>query len=67
MKKKILITSGIIVLIIAVFCVINLGKSPISSKFVLASYGDEPQQFIAHRGFSSVYPDGSPLPHHPGK
>ena len=59
MKKKILITLGIFVLIIAVFCAINLGKSPISSKFVLASYGDEPQQFIAHRGFSSVYPENT--------
>ena len=59
MKKKILITLGIFVLIIAVFCAINLGKSPISSKFVLASYTDEPQQFIAHRGFSSVYPENT--------
>lgn len=59
MKKKVLISLGIIVLIIAVFCAINLGKSPISSKFVLASYGNEPQQFIAHRGFSSVYPENT--------
>lgn len=59
MKKKVLISLGIIVLIIAVFCAINLGKSPISSKFVLASYGNEPQQFIAHRGFSSLYPENT--------
>ncbi len=59
MKKKILISVCILILIIAVFCAINLGKSPISSKFVFASYGDEPQQFIAHRGFSSVYPENT--------
>ena len=59
MKKKIFIPIGIILLIVAIFCAINLGKSPISSKFVLASHGAEPQQFIAHRGFSSVYPENT--------
>ena len=58
MKKKLIIASAILI-IIAVFCVINLGKSPISSKFVLSSYGDEPQQFVAHRGLSSVYPENT--------
>lgn len=59
MKKKVLISVGIFILIVAVFCAINLGKSPISSKFVLASYGSEPQEFIAHRGLSSVYPENT--------
>ena len=59
MKKKILIILTVIILILGTLAVINLTKTPVSSKFTLTSYTSEPQKFIAHRGFSSVFPENT--------
>lgn len=59
MKKKILIVITVIILIIGALAAINLTKTPVSSKFTISSYTSEPQKFIAHRGFSSVFPENT--------
>lgn len=59
MKKKILIVITVIILIIGALAAINLTKTPVSSKFIISSYTSEPQKFIAHRGFSSVFPENT--------
>ncbi len=59
MKKKVIIISAVIILILGALAFINLSKSPVSSKSVLSSYTSEPQKFVAHRGFSSVYPENT--------
>lgn len=59
MKKKMIIIIAILIVIIGALAAINLTKNPISSKFTITSYTSEPQQYIAHRGFSSVYPENS--------
>lgn len=59
MKKKILIVLTVIILVLGALAAINLKKTPVSSKFTLTSYTSSPQQFIAHRGFSSVFPENT--------
>lgn len=59
MKKKILIATAIIILIIAITSAIQLSAFPLSSGFILASHSSEPQKLVAHRGFSSVYPENT--------
>lgn len=60
MKKKIIIiiTAAIILILGALAC-INLSKTPVSSRFTISAYSSNPQKFIAHRGFSSVYPENT--------
>lgn len=59
MKKKIIIILSVVLVILGALAAINFTKTPISSKFTLTSYTSEPQQYIAHRGFSSVYPENT--------
>ena len=59
MKKKILAAVLILVVILGALAAINLTKNPISSKFTITAYTSEPQKYIAHRGFSSVYPENT--------
>lgn len=59
MKKKILIVFAVIILLLGTLSAINFTKTPVSSKFILSSYTSEPQKFIAHRGFSSVFPENT--------
>ena len=56
--KKILI-AVLIVALLGIFLAVQLSQGPLSSKFTLASLSSEPQRFIAHRGFSSVYPENT--------
>ncbi len=58
MKKKIIIITAII-LIIAGIAAVQLSSFPLSSGFILASHTSEPQKLVAHRGFSSVYPENT--------
>ncbi len=58
-KKAIIITSVVLVLIITVTAIVQLTKSPISSYSTFTAYTKNPQSFIAHRGFSSVYPENT--------
>lgn len=62
MKKKIIkavAVAAAVILILGALAAINLSKKPISSKFTLTAYTSEPQKYIAHRGFSSVYPENT--------
>ncbi len=59
MKKKALIVSMAAILVLGALAAINFTKTPISSQFILASHGTQPQKFVAHRGFSSVYPENT--------
>lgn len=59
MKKKSIIIIAIIVLIFGSLAAINLTRNPISSKYTIASHTSQPQKYIAHRGFSSVYPENT--------
>ena len=59
MKKKIITAVAVFVLITGALTAVNFTKGPISSNFTLTAYTSEPQQFIAHRGFSSVYPENT--------
>ncbi len=61
MKKttKKILTAVLIVALLGVFLAVQLSQGPLSSKFTLASLSNEPQRFIAHRGFSSVYPENT--------
>ena len=58
-KKVIIITSVILVLFIAAAAAVQLTKSPITSYSTFTAYTKNPQSFIAHRGFSSVYPENT--------
>ena len=58
-KRTIIIILSIALVILGTIAVINLSKFPISSKATFTSYSSEPQKFIAHRGFSSVYPENT--------
>lgn len=59
MKKKIIAAVAVFVLLTGALAAVNFTKGPISSNFTLTAYTSEPQQFIAHRGFSSVYPENT--------
>lgn len=61
MKKllKILISIIIIVVLLITFASVQFSKTPISSSFTLTSHTNSPQNYIAHRGLSSVYPENS--------
>lgn len=59
MKKKNVITVTVIIVILGIPALINLTKTPVSSKLTLTAYTSQPQQFVAHRGFSSVYPENT--------
>ncbi len=59
MKKKIIIILSLFIIILGILAAINFTKSPISSKFTITAYTSHPQQFIAHRGLSSVYPENT--------
>lgn len=59
MKKKSIIIIAIIVLIFGSLAAINLTRNPISSKYTITSHTSQPQKYIAHRGFSSVYPENT--------
>lgn len=57
--KIIIIVLSVLLVLIGTLAFINLSKFPISSKITLTAYSSEPQKFIAHRGFSSVYPENT--------
>lgn len=58
-KKIVIIIIVLIIALLAALAIINFAKSPVSSAFTLASHTSSPQQLIAHRGFSSVYPENT--------
>lgn len=57
-KKRIVIICTAICLLVAL-AVINFTSFPLSCGFTLASYSSQPQMYIAHRGFSSAYPENT--------
>lgn len=58
-NKIILCIAAVLTLVLATLAIINFSKSPVSSKFVLSSFSSEPQKFIAHRGYSCIYPENT--------
>lgn len=57
-KKKIIIVCTAICLL-AALSVINFTSFPISCNFTLTSFSSQPQMYIAHRGYSSAYPENT--------
>lgn len=59
-KKKKIFIPLIIISVLLVFTVLfQLTKFPVSSNTLFSSYTSSSQNLIAHRGFSSVYPENS--------
>ncbi|MBR3768099.1 MAG: hypothetical protein IKL10_07675 [Clostridia bacterium] len=59
MKKKVLITVAVIIVLLGAFLTIQLTTTPISSSFTVTAHTNNPQMFVAHRGFSSAYPENT--------
>lgn len=57
-RKKIIVICTVVVLL-AALAFINFTSFPLSGKFTLAGLSSQPQSFIAHRGFSSIYPENT--------
>ena len=60
MKNKRLITTlFIIIFLIIIIAIIQFAKFPVASRVAISSYTSSKQEFIAHRGLSSVFPENS--------
>ncbi len=58
-KKAVIIIISALIVFTGILAFINFTKFPISSKITLTAHSSAPQQLIAHRGFSSAYPENT--------
>lgn len=59
MKNKRLITTLFIIIFLIIIAIIQFAKFPVASRVAISSYTSSKQEFIAHRGLSSVFPENS--------
>lgn len=59
MKKKFLIVTSIVLLILFTISLINFSKTPISADLTLSYQKIVPPKFVAHRGLSSYFPENT--------